>query len=364
MSCRRLTGAGPAPVLALLCLASTAAPARAAEPGPALTVVGRSVAMDRGDWMYWQVDYRLKNTGAAPLAIAPGEIAATIDAWVSNSRVPGHEAPARSTLAASGRSGLLGTADVLPSRDEAKRCRERLILQVWPAGDGDSPPDPIRQAGARAVMPEEQPALTVAPGATLRVRLRLEHEHPLYGPFHALLGTRAVELELGPARIVDEVPMDRELKLARGQPAWPPEPPSDHLDDRVFASAPSSLHLDANLPGHQSYRFPDFRHARGGSLVRLSFWYLVAPGSDGEYQARVVQFCDLPNRWKTLSHGEVDQRLTTIGRWVHAERVFKVEPEASSLVVDFRILGADLVAGEMWIDDVKLEPLDAPPSGP
>jgi hypothetical protein len=138
----------------------------------------------------------------------------------------------------------------------------------------------------------------------------------------------------------------------------------EYRDNRVFLSAPDSLHLDANIPGHQSYGFPDYRRARGGSRMRLSFWYLVAPGTDGECQARVKQFCDLPARWKTLSDGEVDEHLTTVGRWVHVQRVFRVEAEASSLVVDFRIFGGDLVAGELWIDDVRLEPLDAVPSGP
>jgi hypothetical protein len=360
-------GALPVATAVLLGLGAAGDAPRAGEPAaPAarLAVVDRSVAMDRGEWIYWQVDYRLRNLGPGPLVIAPGDVEARLSAWVSNSRAPGHDAPVHSELTASGRSGLIATCDILPSGDEAKRCRERLILQAWPAASGDAPPEPIAKAGARAVLPEEQPAMRLAPGEAVRVRLRLEHEHHLYGPFHALLGTREVELRIGPARLVDEVPLDRERKLARSQPAWPPAAPPEYLDDRVFLSAPDSVHLDANIPGRQSYRFPDFRRARGGSRMRLSFWYLVAPGTDGECQARVVQFCDLPNRWKTLSDGEVDERLTTVGRWVHVQRVFKVEPEASSLAVDFRILGADLVAGELWIDDVHLEALGDGPSGP
>lgn len=364
MSCHRPAGAGPVLALAFLGIAGPVGRLDAAEPAARLGIVDRSITIDRDQWIFWQVDYRLKNLGPGSLTIAPGDVEAKVAAWVSNSLVPGHEVALRSELTASGRSGLAATSDLLPSGDEAKRCRERLVLQVWPASAGDTPPEPIARAGTRAVLPEEQPGLTIPPGEALRVRLLLMHEHSLHGPFHALLGDREIELALGPARIADSVALDRQPPLARCQPAWPPAPPADYLDDRVFLSAPDSLHLDANMPPHQSYRFPDFRRARGGSRMRLSFWYLVAPGTDGECQARVVQYCDLPTRWKTLSHGEVDERLTTVGRWVHIQRVFKVEPEASSLGLEFRILGADLVAGEMWVDDVRLEGLDAAPSGP
>jgi hypothetical protein len=51
-----------------------------------------------------------------------------------------------------------------------------------------------------------------------------------------------------------------------------------------------------------------------------------------------------------------------VGRWVHVERIFRTEPEATTLALDFRIVGADV--GELWIDDVLLEPVGAGPEGP
>jgi hypothetical protein len=332
-----------------------------APDGPRLVVLDRCIEMDRGDWIYWQVDYRLQNAGSAPLTIAPKEVAAKVEAWVSNSRVAGHATPKRSVTVASGGSSLTAVADVLPASDEAHRCRERLTVQVWPAGTGEPPP--ARPAAKAAGHPPAPEPWTVAPGAAVRVRLILEHEHHLYGPFNALLGTREVEIRLGAARLVDTLALARERKLTRALPSWPPAPPEDFLDRQIFVTAPDSLHLEAHVPGKQSYRFPDFRHVRYGSRMRLSFWYLVAPGTDGDCQARITQYRDLPNAWKTLYEGEVDERLATVGRWVHVERIFRIEPEATSLALDFRILGAD-VAGELWVDDIRIEPIDAPPTGP
>jgi hypothetical protein len=333
-------------------------------PGARLVVLDRSIEMDRGDGIYWQVDYRLKNPGPNPLVIDPKQVTATVDGWVSNSRVPGHAAPRRAALTASGSSGLSGVVDVVPASEEAQRCRERLTVQVWPIEAGQAPTLSAEKPAGRPGTSEAPPAITLAPGGILRVRLRLEHEHHLYGPFNALLGTRELELRLGPARLVDTLPLDRQRKLVRALPAWPPSPPEDLLDRTTFVSAPDSLHLEAHVPGHQSHRFPDFRRVRYGSRMKLSFWYLIAPGTDGECQARITQYRDLPNWWKTLHEGEVDERLTIVGRWVHVERTFRVEPEATSLALDFRILGTDVAAGELWIDDIRLEPIDDQPAGP
>ena len=95
--------------------------------------------------------------------------------------------------------------------------------------------------------------------------------------------------------------------------------------------------------------------------MRLKFWYLVAPNSEGTCIARVTQHRDLPNSWKVLRDGELELPLTTVGRWVQVERVFTTEPEATTLTLEFRIAGhADM--GELWLDDVTLEPAaDSPP---
>ena len=101
---------------------------------------------------------------------------------------------------------------------------------------------------------------------------------------------------------------------------------------------------------------------RYATRMRLRFWYLVAPGTRGECRARVVQYKDAPTAWKVLSDGCRDEPLAAVGRWTRVDRVFRTEADATSLALDFRIAGSEV--GELWIDDVTLEPLDADPCGP
>jgi hypothetical protein len=322
-----------------------------------LVVVERSVVQDQGGW---QVDYRLRHPGATGLVITPTEIVAKLDGWVSNSRVASHAIPRLSSLVVSGPSGLSGTSDVITAADESQRCRERVVLQVWTGDDSAGPPDPVAKAVVRAVAVERQPILSIGPGETVRVRLRFEHQHFLYGDYDPLLGRRTVELHLGSAVVHDVVPMDCEQYLAQPKFTWP-APPEERRDTRHFVSGPDSLHLEAHVPGNQYYRFPE-RPVRYGTKMRLKFWYLIASGTEGECRARVAQYKDTPTAWKVLTEGAHEHCLTTVGRWVKVERVFRTESDATTLALDFRIVSADI--GEMWIDDVSLEPVAAGPSGP
>ncbi len=349
-------------VLVLVIVVQAALPAKsyAEEPSPKsnmFTLVERSVSQDQGGW---QVDYRLRHQGAAGVVIPPNEVAAKIEGWLSNSRVSSHAVPRFSTLSVSGPSGLSATADVIVSADESQRCRERVVLQVWNGDDSSAPPDPIAKAVVRAVDLDKQPVLSFAPGAIVRVRLRFEHQHFLYGDYDPLLGRRSVELRLGSAVLRDVLPMDSEQYLAQPKFNWP-VPPEERRDTRHFVSAPDSLHLEAHVPGNQYYRFPE-RPVRYGTKMRLRFWYLIATGSEGECRAQIAQYKDTPTAWKVLSEGAHQQCLTTVGRWVSVERIFRTEPDATTLALDFRISGADI--GEMWIDDVSLEPVVSSPSGP
>jgi hypothetical protein len=57
-----------------------------------------------------------------------------------------------------------------------------------------------------------------------------------------------------------------------------------------------------------------------------------------------------------LSHGGFEQVLETVGRWTKVERVVRAESEATTVALDFRIVPETNV-GEMWIDNVSLEPV-------
>src|SRR5687767_13258576 len=86
-----------APLLALTFLPTAAAggepdnPSPSAGDPPRLAVASRSVALERGEWATWQVDYLLRNDGPGTLVVPPAELVARVDGSVSNSRVPDHE---------------------------------------------------------------------------------------------------------------------------------------------------------------------------------------------------------------------------------------------------------------------------------
>jgi hypothetical protein len=303
-----------------------------------LTLVRRSVSQDQGAWV---VDYQLRHTGRTGMILTPSEVGVNVEGWVSNSRVSSHAVPRLARVTVSGTSAGSATGDVITSADESQRCRERVIVSVW-ADDGPPPET------------ETISLVSLAPGAITRVRLRLEHQHVLYGDYDPLLGVQEVELRLGSATLRDRVPLDREHYLAQPKFVWP-EPPEERRDTRHFVSAPDSLHLEAHIPGHQYYRYPE-RPVRYGSKMRLQFWYLIAAGTEGECRIRLAQYKDTPTSWRVLSSGGFEQALETVGRWTKVERIVRAECEATTVALDFRIISETNV-GEMWIDDVSLEPI-------
>ncbi len=308
----------------------------------------------------WQVDYWLRNNGHVPRVLLPAEVSALVEGWVSNSRVPSHGTPRRSSLTCAIVGDEPAVSEVIASRDDSQRCDERASLRVWPASVGESPPDLLTDTVLRIVSPVGFLPMAVAPGESLRVRLRLEHAHFLYGPYEPLLGQRALALRLGPDTLSDHLPLDQELRPERSVPSWPQcEPSADRLDTQVFLSAPHSLHLEAHIPGNAHYRFSG--PVRYATRMRLSYWYLTAPGTEGDCKARITQVKQGPTLWKSLPDGEKEDYLSTVGRWTRVDRVIRTEPEATHLTLEFRLTG-DI--GEMWIDNLMLEPLADDLAGP
>ena len=325
------------------------APSRQASNPEAVkfVLIRRTIAQDQGAWV---IDYQVRHTSLAGIILARSEIGSIVEGWVSNSRVASHALPRLSRVTVSGTSTASGTSDVIVSSDESQRCRERVVISVW-AEDG--PP----LEGTPASL------LSLGPGAVLHLRIRLEHQHILYGDYDPLLGIRTVTLSLRSTSLRDHVALDREHYLALPKYSWS-EPPSDRRDTRHFVSPPDSLHLEAHIPGHQYYRYPE-RPVRYGTKMRLRFWYLIAEGTEGECRARLAQYKDTPTSWRVLSHGGFEEVLETVGRWTKVERLVRAESEATTVALDFRIVPETNV-GEMWIDDVSLEPIgcSAFPEGP
>jgi hypothetical protein len=381
----RRRACGPIVALGLALVIPGAGRATAGEPArraPTLAQVSRTLAQDQGAWV---VDYRLRHTGGTGVVIAPDEIAVEVEGWVSNSRVPSHAVPRLSTLSIAHGPEFTAVGDVIAAADEAHRCREKLIVMAWaedqcpcraaPCGrskdkDKDQPKDKGKAVGA-AHEPASAPGpsgptaglpMSLPPGGVVHVRLRLEHQHVLFGDYDPLLGVRAVAITMAGSTVRDLVPLDREHYLAQPRFTWP-EPPEERRDPHHSVTGPDSLHLEAHVPGHHYYRYPD-RPVRYSTPMRLRFSYLIAAGTEGECRVRVAQYKDTPTSWRMLNDAGFEKCLKVVGRWTRVEHVFTTHAEATTLALDFRIAG-DTDVGEMWIDDVSLEPVGCPGhSGP
>ncbi|MFO0889611.1 MAG: hypothetical protein U0790_10790 [Isosphaeraceae bacterium] len=314
-------------------------PGGPAARAPRVVVARRSTAQVQGGWVF---PYRLRHTGPTGVILTPADVSVRVEGWVSNSRVSSHALPRPSRLRVEGKSNRSGTAELIASDEEAQRCSEHIALALW--ADGQPPAD-----GDAAI-----PEMSLGPDAELHLRIRLEHRHVLYGDYDPLLGTRDIELTLGSTALADRVSLEREHYLAQPRASWP-EPPEDRRDTRHYISAPDSLHLESLTPGHMYYRYPE-RPVRYGTRLRLRFWYLIAEGTEGECRVRLAQYKDTPSSWRVLANGGSDQLLGTVGRWTKYECVTRAEGEATTVALDFRIISETNV-GEMWIDDVSLEPV-------
>jgi hypothetical protein len=358
------------PTLALTCLLCFV-PWRingAEHPATAFALVDRAATQDQGAWI---IDYRVRNATGRGIIVAPDEIELIVDGWVSNSRVAAHAVPRWSSAVITARVEAGAFSDVINAVDESQRCRERFAISIWDeeAGERDpgstvsnvnSPAGPIAQPASPA--PVALCLISVSPGDMLHLRLRMDHQHVLYGDYDPLLGVRTVKLTLGGSVIRDMLPLEREQYLAQPKYTWP-EPPDGRRDTRHFFTAPDSLHIQADIQGRQSYRFQE-RPVRYNTKMKLQFWYLIAAGTEGECRVRVGQNKDTPFAWRQLHEAGFEEQLKTIGRWTKYERIIQTEPEATRIILEFKIAG-EIDVGEMWIDDVSLEPLGiSGPAGP
>ena len=325
-----------------------------------LVLAGRTITQNQGAWV---VDYRFRNTSHTGMIITPEEFKLKIEGWVSNSRVASHAMPRWSSLIATSNANATVYSDVITRVEELYQCREHLAVSLSAEDRFGSDFDflsksddtlrattmPVPGLPVIRILP-----LSLGPGRVLRLRLRIDHQHILYGDYDPLLGVRTVELCFGSSPVRDLLPLDREQYLAQPRYNWP-DPPSDRRDTRYFVSAPDSLHLEANVQGHQNYRYQD-HPVRYNSKMRLQFWYLIAAGTEGDCRIRVSQNKDTRLAWRQLHEAGFEVQLETIGRWTKYERIIQTQPEATRLILEFRILG-EIDIGEMWIDDVTLEPV-------
>jgi hypothetical protein len=328
----------------------------AAGPSSSLQLVTRTQTQDQGDWV---IEYQLRYVGATGVILSPEEISVQIQAWVSNSRVPVHALPRFSSITFSGKSPALGGVATLVKGEPGDQCQEKLQISIWTGAERSplSEPDP-NQARSYFIVNQFNSPLSLAPGELVHVHLRLMHDHILFGPYDPLLGERTVTLGLGSLIFHDVVRLSEEQYLAQG-PNSLKEPPAERRDTRHAVSGPDSLHLEAHVPGHQYYRFPD-TPVRYNTPMRLRFWYLTAAKTEGEVKLRVGQAKDTPISYRMLRDAGLEKNLTTMGRWTKFEAKILTQPEATILSLEFTIVG-DTEVGEVWIDDVSVEPVYSVP---
>ncbi|WP_169973059.1 hypothetical protein [Tautonia rosea] len=326
---------------------------------PRLSLVDRSISLvrpeqgEQGDhrrrWLTWRIEYRLRNTYSATLQVEPESISCTVEGWASNSRADGHGLPRRANHAFSAAETLQSSACLIDHQDPTLECLERATLQLWPETQG-TPEDPA--TGAPLETPSDR--IVLEPGAVLGVRLRLEHCHHLYGLSEPLLGTRELNLRIGPVAFRDRLELDQPIAPDREMDRLSPIP-DDRRDPRVYFSPPDSLYLDAALSGYRSFQFRDLKVPRDAPM-RLSFRYFRSSDSTGKVRMELKQYKDVPNSYQVLTQAKRMEELPELGEWILVEHRFHSDPLATTMQLRFLIDCEGDGPSAVWIDDVVLEP--------
>jgi len=291
----------------------------------------------------WEIVYDVKNTSGAEVSLHSTDVSVSVQGWLSNSMMAAHSLPRFSSLSARGLSGK-SHCQLVDSSDFEQQCKESMTAAISLHGQ----------------KPTAAVTLLVPVDGILQIRIRLQHVHALYGDLDLLLGDRQCQVKLDAlGSFSDSRLACIDHRLVVPVVAWP-EAPDERRDPRFFISAPDSLHLEAHVSGHENFYYPDCP-VRYATRYRLSFWYLVASGGEGEARFHLSQGKNTAQCLQMLPDGAIDGQLAVgqlaVGQWKKFERVFRTERTANQLQLSFKVTGA---IGEVWIDNVALEALGAP----
>lgn len=309
---------------------------------PQWQVVNRSIDQSGG---VWQVDYRLKNTTGKPVKISAHNLKLTAVGDVSNSIVPGHSLPktSRHSLV---NGDLKSTSELI--KFDKETCGEKLEVYF----------------GYREVKTTDgwYGDFVLNNNDFFLLKLRFVHEHVVYENHDPLLGTKHLELSLGGLQLIDTLPLNDILHISSVPTLNLMEKiPEDRRDSTVFYSAPYSLHLEAHIAGNQYFRFPE-TPVKYSTKMRLKFKYLIARGTYDDFGFKISQYKDTPTSWKVLSEGSYQRNLSTTlfgmrlkntGVWKTYDQIIQVQPDATTMAIDFRFSG-DNEVGEAWVDNISL----------
>ncbi len=187
------------------------------------------------------------------------------------------------------------------------------------------------------------------------IKIKITHQHGIYGNLNPLMGSLKVKIKFDGNIVYDSFNLHEKNLF---YPDLKIEIPLERMDKRysINRSSLGSLHLEANIPNVQFYRFPEIL-VRCDSRIKFSFWYLIATRTEGECFIWLTQYKDTPSSWRKLDDSAVRKKLTTIGKWKKVEYVFRTEKEATTMLLEFKIAG-DSDIGEMWVDCIEFKYLD------
>ncbi len=303
-----------------------------------LILIRRQASQEGGQW---NIIYKLKYCGEESIELLGQDIDLEYEAWVANSALPPHTIPKKSAVKFSLAEINSAQNVIIDNSNDRYRCKERISI----AFSTNQKSEEKQFKGKMYWIP-----LRLNPQQEFWCYINLAHEHFLYEKYDPLLGERRLKIRFGKYYFFDIIPLNQEHYSAQSDVRLS-KIPDERLDIRQFHSAPDSLYLATDIPGFQYFRFDD-APVKYGSQLRLSFYYLIAHGTDGHCHARVMEYQDTPNAWYRLN-GAFDEQLAGQGHWRKFEQIFCVSNNTTTIALDFRIVEANI--GEMWIDDVILE---------
>ncbi|MEK7114952.1 MAG: hypothetical protein AAB847_01150 [Patescibacteria group bacterium] len=303
---------------------------------PQLILLDRRISQENSTW---NIVYKIKYCGEEKIELLGPDIDFEYKAWVSNSSCPPHIISKKIAMKINLSEINSAQTTVIANSNDRNRCQERINASF-------------------SLNLEENPfknkiywiPLKLAPQQEFWCYLKIQHEHFLYGTYDPLLGERDIKIRLGNIYFLDKIPLEQENYSAQPKITLS-KIPDERKDTRQFRSTPDSLCLTADVQGFQYFRFDDLP-VKYGSELKLSFYYLIAIGTEGSCNVRVMEYQDTPSAWYRLDGG-FDEQLIIEGRWKYFEQIFTLGKETTTIAIDFRITGANV--GEMWIDDIILE---------
>ena len=272
------------------------------------------------------ISFSVTYHGQSTLILKPEKIEVTYEAEVANSRLPNHAfcLTTRSKFFLSEK----GVAPLIHHFNQNKNeCREIISGRI----------------NLAAVQPNEK----------FQITFTIEHDHFLYN-IDPLLGGRKFQIKISDWEISGEAVFDSPDEKLKIKPVTLSYIPKGHLDERYSFSNKPSLYLAADIPGCQCFRFGDIPTTYDAKF-KVSFYYLIALGTEGECRARVMEYQDRPGLWKKIDDGGFDELLEFKIGWQKFEKEFQTTKDTTTMALDFRIAGAEI--GEMWISDIKFEPV-------